>query len=216
VFPIPSKPVDMLKADLAEAGIPYVDETGLYADFHSLRHTTGSLLAASGVNPKVAQSIMRHSDINLTLSRYSHIFRGQESEAIAALPDFSSPKRKQKNAATGTNGKPVDAGDSTAKKLTRKLTPFSYSGCNRLAKVGNSQNDATENHLDDKFLTDDKLSNDNNSLSSVVNNNETIRPAGLEPATFGLGNRCSILLSYERNSKYIISSIFEQFTLVDT
>ncbi len=32
----------VLKADLADAGIPYVDESGRYADFHSLRHTTGA------------------------------------------------------------------------------------------------------------------------------------------------------------------------------
>ncbi|MFC1676781.1 tyrosine-type recombinase/integrase [Planctomycetota bacterium] len=58
-------------------------------DFHSLRHTTGSLLAASGVHPKVAQSIMRHSDINLTVSIYTHLFRGQKSQAVESLPDFS-------------------------------------------------------------------------------------------------------------------------------
>jgi integrase len=58
------KTADMLKADLADAGISYVDDTGRYADFHSLRHTTGTLLAASGVHPKIAQSVMRHSKID--------------------------------------------------------------------------------------------------------------------------------------------------------
>lgn len=95
---------EMFRADLADAGIPYVDDAGRYCDFHSLRHTTGSLLAASGVHPKVAQSIMRHSDINLTMSRYTHIFKGQESEAVAGLPDLSLPSREQQQAVrTGTD-----------------------------------------------------------------------------------------------------------------
>ena len=54
-----------------------------------MRHTAGSLLAASGVHPKVAQSLMRHSDINLTMSRYSHVLVGQEKDAVASLPDLS-------------------------------------------------------------------------------------------------------------------------------
>ena len=101
---ITNRTSEMIQEDLADAKIPYVDESGRYLDFHSLRHTTGSLLAASGVHPKVAQSIMRHSDINLTLSRYTHIFRGQESEAVASLPDLSLPS-KQSQKATGTDGK---------------------------------------------------------------------------------------------------------------
>ncbi len=103
-FAMPYKTANMLKADLADAGIPYVDDSGRYADFHSLRHSTGSLLAAAGVHPKVIQSIMRHSDINLTMSRYTHIFRGQESEAVAKLPDLSfSNKQNQNPLATGTD-----------------------------------------------------------------------------------------------------------------
>jgi len=70
-------------------------------DFHGLRHTTGSLLADAGVHPKVAQEIMRHSDINLTMSTYTHVLRGRESEAVAALPDFSIPHEETK-LATGT------------------------------------------------------------------------------------------------------------------
>ncbi|MEF9437808.1 MAG: site-specific integrase, partial [Candidatus Mariimomonas ferrooxydans] len=102
VFKVPDKSGKMIEADLAEAGIAYVDESGRYADFHSLRHTTGSLLAASGVNPKVAQSIMRHSDINLTMSKYTHLFRGQETEAIDSLPDLSAPS-SQRQIKTGTD-----------------------------------------------------------------------------------------------------------------
>jgi len=98
------KTAEMIKADLAEAGISYCDESGRYADFHSLRHTTGSLLAASGVHPKTAQSIMRHSTIELTMSRYTHTLTGQEAEAIESLPDFSAPS-SQAQRATGTDGK---------------------------------------------------------------------------------------------------------------
>ena len=80
----------MLRADLREAGIPDRDDSGRIVDFHSLRHTTGTLLAAAGVHPKVAQSLMRYSDINLTMSRYTHVLIEQETAAVAALPDLAS------------------------------------------------------------------------------------------------------------------------------
>jgi integrase len=89
VFALPTgRLARMLRADLAAVGLPYVDATGRYADFHSLRHTCGSLLAAAGAHPKVAQAILRHSDINMTLSRYSHVFAAQAAAAVAALPSL--------------------------------------------------------------------------------------------------------------------------------
>ena len=54
----------------------------------------------SGVHPKVAQSIMRHKDIDLAMSLYTHTLRGQESEAISKLPDLSRPSKR----ASGTDG----------------------------------------------------------------------------------------------------------------
>jgi len=105
-FRVPCRTAELFRIDLEAAGIAYVDESGQYADFHSLRHTTGSLLAASGVHPKVAQSIMRHSDINLTMSLYTHTLRGQESEAAERMPDLSLPSRQAQQAiATGTDRK---------------------------------------------------------------------------------------------------------------
>jgi len=103
-FKLPSRLMDMLGPDLLVAGIPYQDDSGRFADFHSLRHTTGSLLAASGCHPKIAQSIMRHRDINLTMTRYTHTLVGQEAAAVANLPDFSLPSsQSQKAMKTGTD-----------------------------------------------------------------------------------------------------------------
>ena len=79
------------------------DEAGRVLDFHSLRHTCGSWLAARGVHPKVIQRIMRHSTITLTMDRYTHLFKGDETAALATLPDLSgSPSGVQR--ATGTDG----------------------------------------------------------------------------------------------------------------
>ncbi len=204
VFKVPEKTADMLKADLEAVKIPYVDDAGRYADFHALRHSTGSLLAASGVHPKVVQSIMRHSDINLTMSRYTHIFRGQESEAVAGLPDLSLPsKEKQKAVATGTDNRTVETAQNGSKELTPKLTPFltptAFPACNQSATVGNEQGTFQENDGKGNCLSSGNLDNKKDELSTNVSDKKAIRPRGLEPLTFGLGNRCSILLSYGRN-----------------
>ena len=45
---------DMVKEDLAEAGIPYEDEIGRVFDFHALRGQCATLLARRGVHPKIA------------------------------------------------------------------------------------------------------------------------------------------------------------------
>jgi len=108
VFRMPDKACKMIQADLKEAGIAYVDDGGRYADFHSLRHTCGSLLAVAGVHPKTAQTLMRHSDINLTMSRYTHLFAGQESQAVESLPDLSLPSEQaQEQTKTGTDNDAV-------------------------------------------------------------------------------------------------------------
>ena len=77
----------MIKTDLEVAGIPY-EVDGKFADFHSLRHSTASLLIQTGANPKVIQSLMRHTDLNLTMSKYTHLYAGQQRETIENLPDF--------------------------------------------------------------------------------------------------------------------------------
>jgi len=93
--------------------ICYVDAQGRYADFHALRHTTGTLLALGGVNPKTAQTLMRHSDIDLTMSLYTHTLAGQEAAAIAALPNFTIDPMRQKSTPTNNTTNTIDATANT-------------------------------------------------------------------------------------------------------
>ena len=76
----------MLRNDLERAGVAYQDDEGLYRDFHSLRHRFGSELAKANVPPKVAQTLMRHSTITLTLDRYSHVGMTDTAGAVGKLP----------------------------------------------------------------------------------------------------------------------------------
>ena len=50
--------------------LKYHNAAGAFADFHSNRHTFITTLERSGVRPKVAQTLARHSDIRLTLGIY--------------------------------------------------------------------------------------------------------------------------------------------------
>jgi integrase/recombinase XerD len=70
------KAAKMLRTDMEKAEVE-----GL--DFHSLRTTFITNLARSGVHPKTAQELARHSDINLTMNYYTKLKR---DELAAALP----------------------------------------------------------------------------------------------------------------------------------
>jgi integrase len=79
----------ILKKDLLAAGVPYVDENGLYADFHALRHTFITNMMKSGINPKTAQSLARHSTIDLTMNTYTSLTVNDQAAAITSLPGLS-------------------------------------------------------------------------------------------------------------------------------
>lgn len=75
-----------LQRDLKIAGIPYIDDQGRYADFHALRHTFITNMIKSGINPKTAQSLARHSTIDLTMNVYTKLTISDHATAITALP----------------------------------------------------------------------------------------------------------------------------------
>ena len=74
------------------AGIPSKDAQGRVADFHALRHTLATNLAAAGVHPGVAKAIMRHSDIGLTMGTYTHTSALALAEAVEKLPTYGALK----------------------------------------------------------------------------------------------------------------------------
>ena len=180
-FKVPGKPAVMLRADLADVAIPYVDDSERYADFHALRHTTGTWLAANGVHPKVAQAIMRHSDINLTMARYTHTLRGQEAEAVRSLPDLSLPT-SQAQRATGTDGR---------KTSTPQLTPTAFSACSRLATDGTTEPSGPDTSAIHNHLKIGELGTRSDRLTPTVRGKNEKPTDGFEPSTPGLQNQSS-------------------------
>jgi len=52
---------------------------------YDLRHTSASLLLASGVHPKIVSERLGHASVNLTLSTYSHVLPGLQQDAADTL-----------------------------------------------------------------------------------------------------------------------------------
>jgi integrase len=52
------------------------------------RHTCGTLLASLKVHPKVAQAILRHSQISMTMDIYTHVVDEDQREAAGLLADL--------------------------------------------------------------------------------------------------------------------------------
>ncbi len=82
----------LLAYESAEASsfLSFVDASGRYADFHALRKTFITNLSKSGVSPKMAQSLARHSDINLTMNVYTDVVLEDQAIAVELLPSLPS------------------------------------------------------------------------------------------------------------------------------
>jgi integrase len=68
----------LFKRDLEAAGLGQMR-------FHELRHTAATLLLGSGTSPKVAQEMLGHSRVAITLDLYSHVQPTLQAEAVAVL-----------------------------------------------------------------------------------------------------------------------------------
>lgn len=218
VFILPSKwrMVDMLKEDLDNAGILYRDEsTDRVVDFHALRHTAATLLAGSGVHPKTAQTIMRHGDINLTMSLYTHSLVEQEGAAVAALPDLSAQPAESVRQ-TGTDDRPA-LPDAPQRPKSGADTQGRQSG-HAEATTGNP---AAAAHLAQRLAHEDEKrlapanqgelvgqEGDGETSPEIIEKGAHLRGykmarlAGLEPTAYGLEGRCSVQLSYRRPRRW--------------
>ncbi len=81
---------EMLRGDLATAGIPYAVETSdgpLYADFHALRHSFLTLGGRSGIDLRTLQVLAGHSRPELT-ARYTHRRLDDLAAEIEKLPNL--------------------------------------------------------------------------------------------------------------------------------
>lgn len=77
---------DLLRGDLNRAGIERVDALGRSAHFHSFRKTWQTLGVRYGINQRVAQEVLGHSDANLTAKVYTDVPALALHTEIAKLP----------------------------------------------------------------------------------------------------------------------------------
>jgi integrase len=61
--------------------------------FHDLRHTHAALLIAQGEHPKVIQTRLGHSSIQVTLDTYGHLFDGLDEAAADHLDEITARTR---------------------------------------------------------------------------------------------------------------------------
>src|SRR5262249_13818921 len=118
---------EMLRADLADAGIPYAVEGPdgpLYADFHALRHTYLTLGGRAGIDLRTLQELAGHSNPNLT-ARYSHRrlhdLAGAVEKLPRMLPEAAPDEESAAVRATGTDGAAPNSSSSTYTLLTHSF-----------------------------------------------------------------------------------------------
>ena len=71
---------EMFRKLLKDAGLPHIH-------FHDLRHSAASILLCMGVNVKVIQEMLGHSDISITLRTYSHLLPSMQQEIVETWND---------------------------------------------------------------------------------------------------------------------------------
>jgi len=80
---------------LKRAGIERVDALGRSAQFHSFRKTWQTLGVRYGINQRVAQDVLGHSDANSTAKVYTDVPTLSLHTEIAKLPWIATKVREQ-------------------------------------------------------------------------------------------------------------------------
>lgn len=90
------KPLDAMntyhrfQAALGKAGLPRIRQ-------HDLRHTAATIAMMQNIHPKIVQEMLGHSNVNLTLSTYSHVLPTLQKDSAERMDEAFS-KRKMASA----------------------------------------------------------------------------------------------------------------------
>ncbi len=82
----------------------HADASGRVVDFHALRMTFITNLSRSGVMPKTAQVLARHSTINLTMNTYTMISVNDQAIAVETLPPIPLAGKASEARPVGVTG----------------------------------------------------------------------------------------------------------------
>ena len=86
----PSYLLRVFKKLLVEVGTPHMH-------FHDLRHSAATILLSMGVNMKVIQELLGHSDISITLGLYSHLLPTMQQDMIDKWDDAFKLDNEEKD-----------------------------------------------------------------------------------------------------------------------
>jgi len=125
VFNVPAGLLRIMDRDLIAAGIDKIDERGRRVHLHALRHSTGTHLSAANVSPRTAQSVMRHSDIALTMNTYTDERLLDAAGAVAMLPDLPiGPSAGGVSTGRRQNSKASTPSSPAATNPKKSVAPF--------------------------------------------------------------------------------------------
>lgn len=85
----PNRLGEAFRVLLEQAGLPAIR-------FHDLRHSAATILLSMGVNIKVIQEMLGHSDISITLRVYGHLLPSMQQEAVDKW-DSAFQEKKEDN-----------------------------------------------------------------------------------------------------------------------
>lgn len=86
---------EAFRALLEQAGLPPIR-------FHDLRHSAATILLSMGVNIKVIQEMLGHSDISITLRVYGHLLPSMQQEAVDKWDSAFQERKEEKQGETGS------------------------------------------------------------------------------------------------------------------
>ena len=122
-------------------------------DFHALRHSFITNLATSGVHPKLAKELARHSTIALTMDRYAHVDLNEMNAALSTVPGLPQSVDLTVSTADAVSVAPQVAQETVQLKSSQELSGVPTRTSRESESASNS---TTDKDLRDVLITPEK------------------------------------------------------------
>lgn len=86
----------------------HLQALGITGTLHSLRHTHATLLLEAGIHIRVVSARLGHTNVKITLDRYSHLVAGMDAGAAAAAAALLAPHLRPNPSAVHAHEMPTD------------------------------------------------------------------------------------------------------------